>query len=77
MPRHSRGVAEAKPRQSRDEAEARSVLQAFQASLVITRIVCFGAYSILCDFGACTSFSAYTPIQSEEVEIDTIIAHLT
>ena len=39
---------------------------------VITRIVCIGAYSILCDFGAFTSFSAYTRIQSEKVEIAVI-----
>ena len=43
----------------------------------ITRIVCIGAYSILCDFGAFTIFSAYTRIQSEKVEIVVIIVHLT
>ena len=32
------------------------------ASLVISRIVCIGTYSILCDFGAYTSFYAYTRI---------------
>ena len=32
------------------------------ASLVISRIVCIGKYSILCDFGAYTSFYAYTRI---------------
>ena len=34
------------------------------ASLVISRIVCIGMYSILylCDFGAYTSFYAYTRI---------------
>ena len=32
------------------------------ASLGITRIVCIGTYSILCDFGAYTSFYAYTRI---------------
>ena len=32
------------------------------ASLVISRIVCIGTYSILCDFGADTSFYAYTRI---------------
>ena len=32
------------------------------ASLVITRIVCIGTYSILCNFGAYTSFYAYTRI---------------
>ena len=73
----SQGVAEAKPKQSRDEAEARSVLRAFLASLVITRIVCISTYSILCDFGAYKSFYAYTRIQSEKVEIAVIIAHLT
>ena len=48
-----------------------------EASLVSTRIVCIGAYSILCDFSAFTNFSAYTRIQSEKVEIAVIIAHLT
>ena len=43
----------------------------------VHRIVCIGAYSILCDFGAFTSFSAYTRIKSEKVEIAVIIAHLT
>ena len=57
--------------------DARSVLRAFQASLVITRIVCIRAYSILCDFVAFTSFSVYTRIQSEKVEVAVIIAHLT
>ena len=47
------------------------------ANILITRIVCIGAYSILCDFGAFTNFSAYTRIQSEKVEIAVIIAHLT
>ena len=32
------------------------------ASLVISRIVCIGTYSILCDFGKYTSFYAYTRI---------------
>ena len=32
------------------------------ASLLISRIVCIGTYSILCDFGAFTSFYAYTRI---------------
>ena len=32
------------------------------ASLVISRIVCIGTYSILCEFGADTSFYAYTRI---------------
>ena len=31
-------------------------------SLVISRIVCIGTYSILCDFGAYTSSYAYTRI---------------
>ena len=66
-----------KPKQSRDEAEARSVLRAFQVTLVITRIVCIGTYSILCEFDAYTSFYAYTRIQSEKVEIAAIIAHRT
>ena len=49
------------------------LLRAFQASLEITRIVCIGTYSILCDFGAYTSFYAYTRMQSEKVEIAVII----
>ena len=32
------------------------------ARLVISRIVCIGTYSILCDLGADTSFYAYTQI---------------
>ena len=32
------------------------------ASLVISRIVCIGTYSIICEFGAYTSFYAYTRI---------------
>ena len=32
------------------------------SSLVITRIVCIGTYSILCDSGVYTSFYAYTRI---------------
>ena len=32
------------------------------ASLLISRIVCIGTYSILFDFGAYTSFYAYTHI---------------
>ena len=47
------------------------------ARRVIIRIVCIGTYSILCDFGAYTSFYAYIRIQSEKVEIAVIIAHLT
>ena len=43
----------------------------------MTQIVSIGVYSTLCDFGAFTSFSAYTRIQSEKVEIAVIIAHLT
>ena len=39
--------------------------------------MCIDAYSLLCDFGAFTSFSAYTRIQSEKVEIAMIIAYLT
>ena len=37
--------------------------RAFQASLMITRILCIGVYTILCDFSAFTSFSAYTRIK--------------
>ena len=63
---HSRGKAEMKLRQSRDEAETkprRSGGAISPASIVarleISRIVCIGTYSILCDFGAETSFHAY------------------
>ena len=63
--------------QSQGVVEARSVLRAFWTSLVITRIVCIGTYSILYEFGAYRSFYAYTRIQSEKVEIAVIIAHLT
>ena len=73
----SQGIVEAYVRRSWVKAEARSVLRAFKASLVITRKVCIGAYSILYDFGAFTSFSAYTQIQSKKFEIAVIIAHLT
>ena len=52
--RRSRCVAETKPR--RDQS-----CEHFKR-LVITRIVCIGTYSILCDFGAYTSFYAYTGI---------------
>ena len=44
---------------------------------MIIRIVCIGTYFILYDFGAYTSFYAYTGIQSEKVEIAVIITHLT
>ena len=54
----SRDAAEAKPRQSRGAISPASIV----ASLVISRIVCIGTYSILCDFGADTSFYAYTRI---------------
>ena len=39
------------------------------ASLVISRIVCIGTYSILCDFGAYTTFYAYTRIKSSIVVV--------
>ena len=52
----SQGVAESKPRQSRGAISPASIV----ASLVISRIVCIGTYSILCDSGAYTSFYAYT-----------------
>ena len=65
----SRGKAETKPRQSRDEAETKPRRSwgaispaSIIASLAISRIVCIGTYSILCDFGADTSFYAYTRI---------------
>ena len=38
------------------------VIASIVASLVISRIVCIGTYSIFCDFGADTSFYAYTRI---------------
>ena len=56
----SRDVAESKSRRSRGAISPASIV----ASLVISRIVCIGAYSILCDFGADTSFYAYTRIYS-------------
>ena len=39
------------------------------ASLVISRIVCIGTHSILCDLGAYTSFYAYTRIYSSIVVV--------
>ena len=54
----SRDVAEAKPRQSRGAISPASIV----ASLVIPPIVYIGTYSILCDFGAYTSFYPYTRI---------------
>ena len=39
------------------------------ASLAITWIVCIGTYSILCDFGADSSFYAYTGIKSSNVVV--------
>ena len=50
----SRDVAEAKPRRSRGAISPASIV----TSLAISRIVCIGTYSILCDFGADTSFYA-------------------
>ena len=47
----SRDVAEAKPRRIRGAISPASIV----ASLVISRIVCIGTYSILCDFGAYTN----------------------
>ena len=69
----SQGIVKAYLRQSRGAISPASIV----TGLVITRIVCIGTYTILCDFGAYTSFSAYTRIQSEKVEIAVIIAHLT
>ena len=57
-PRRIRGVGETKPRESRGAISPASIV----ASLVISRIVCIGTYSILCDFGAYTSFYEYTRI---------------
>ena len=50
----SQGVAETKPRRIRGAIRPASIV----ASLVITQSVCIGTYSILCDFGAYTSFYA-------------------
>ena len=50
----SQGVAETKPRRIRSAIRPARII----ASLVISRIVCIGTYSILCDFGAYTSFYA-------------------
>ena len=52
---------------AKDENSRNSILRAISpasilASLAISRIVCIGTYSILCDFGADTSFYAYTGI---------------
>ena len=69
----SQGVVETNPKQSRGAISPASIV----ASLAISRIVCIGTYSILCDFEADTSFYAYTRIQSGKVEIAVIIAHLT
>ena len=55
---HKTDVAEAKPRRSRCAISPASIV----ACLVITRIVCIGTYSILCDFGGYMSFYAYTRI---------------
>ena len=61
-PRRSRGVAETKSRQSRDKPRRiRGAISpaSIVASLAISRIVCIGTYSILCDCGADKSFYAY------------------
>ena len=50
--------AETKSSRSRGAISPASIV----ASLVISRIVCIGTYSILFDFGAYTSFYAYTRI---------------
>ena len=54
----SQDVSEAKPRRSRGAISPASIV----ASLAISRIVCIATYSILCDFGADTSFYAYSGI---------------
>ena len=59
----SQGVVETKPRRSRGTISPASIV----ASLVISRIVCIGTHSILCDFGVNTSFYAYTRILSSIV----------
>ena len=59
----SQGVADAYSRRSWGKAETnRGAISpaSIVASLLISRIVCIGTYSILCDFGANTSFYAYT-----------------
>ena len=56
--REIRDEAETKPRRSRGAISPASIV----ASLVISRIVCIDTYSILCDFGADTSFYAETRI---------------
>ena len=50
----SRDLAEAKPRRSRGAISPASIV----ASLVISRIVCIGTYSILCATGEQTRFFA-------------------
>ena len=69
LPRRSWGKADTKPRRSWDKAEtkpkrSRGAIRpaSIVASLVISRIVCIGTYSILCDFGAYKSFYPYTRI---------------
>ena len=54
----SQGIVEAKPRRIRGVISAASIV----ASLAMSRIVCIGTYSILCDCGADTSFYAYIGI---------------
>ena len=61
VPRHTMKVIAwraTKPRRSRGAISPASIV----VSLAISRIVCIGTYSILCDFGADTSFYAYTRI---------------
>ena len=77
MPRRSRGVVEveAQLRHSRGAISPASILS--ESRNYPNCVHCIGTYSILCDFGAYTSFYAYTWIQFEKVEIAVIIAHLT
>ena len=70
----SQGVAEAKPRRSRASISPASILS---ESRNYPNCVHWHIFYTLCDFGAFTSFSAYTRIQSEKVEIAVIIDHFT
>ena len=54
----SQGVVETKPRRIRGAISPASIV----SSLAMSRIVCIGTYSILCDCGADTSFYAYIGI---------------
>ena len=53
--------AETNPRRS-DPRMRKIFAPTIVASLAMSQIVCIGTYSILCDFGADTSFYAYIGI---------------